>query len=294
MRAAILGALFMSSAPLAFAGTVDPEAVGRGAYLAAAAGCAVCHTDSKNGGPVLAGGRALKTPFGTFYSPNITPDLRYGIGKWSDAEFLKALRKGVSPHGGDYYPVFPYPSFTLLTDEDILDIKAYLFSQPAVPQPDKPHDVEFPFSVRLAMVPWKVLYFREGTLQPDPARSKEWNRGAYLARAVVHCDECHTPRNALGALDKSRRLAGVVNGPDGQNAPDITPHPDALGKWSVEDIETLLKDGITPDGDFVGHGMTDVVADTAKLTDADRQAIALYLKSVPPQPPPPKPAPQGG
>jgi|HubBroStandDraft_1064217.scaffolds.fasta_scaffold00009_25 mono/diheme cytochrome c family protein len=281
---------------LAFAGLIaaTPAAaadghVDRGAYLFKAAGCAVCHTDSEHGGPALAGGRALKTDYGTFYTPNISPDPIYGIGAWSDADFLKALRQGVSPDGSDYYPVFPYTAFTLLSDVDILDVKAFLFTQAPVPKPNRDHEIDFPFSVRWALIPWKILYFREGVFQGDPRRPLEWNRGAYLAKAVVHCGECHTPRNWLGALIKSQRYAGVVGGPDGMNAPDITPHPDALGSWSTEDIATLLKDGITPSGDFVGHGMRDVVADTAALTDSDRHAIAVYVKSVPPQPPPPKP-----
>ncbi|MEI9982138.1 MAG: cytochrome c [Aliidongia sp.] len=253
--------------------------------------CAVCHTDTEHSGAVLGGGRALKTPYGTFFTPNISPDPKFGIGAWSDADFLKALRKGVSPSGDDYYPVFPYTAFTQLSDTDILDIKAYLFTQPPVPTPNRDHDLDFPFSMRLTLVPWKILYFREGVFQGDPKRPIEWNRGAYLVNAVVHCGECHTPRNTLGALIKGRRFAGVVDGPDGLNAPDITPHPDALGPWSTEDIETLLKDGLTPDGDFVGRGMRDVVADTAALTETDRHAIAVYLKALPPQPPPPKPKP---
>ena len=260
----------------------------RGAYLFKAAGCALCHTDTAHGGPALAGGRALKTDYGTFYTPNISPDPKYGIGAWTDADFLKALRKGVSPSGDDYYPTFPYTAFTLMSDDDILDIKAYLFTRMPVPKPNLAHDLDFPFSLRLTLIPWKILYFREGVFQGDPKRTTEWNRGAYLVTAVVHCGECHTPRNALGALIKGRRFAGVPDGPDGMNVPDITPHPDALGKWSTEDIATLLKDGITPDGDFVGHGMQDIVSDTAALTDSDRHAIAAYIKAVPPQPPPPK------
>ena len=288
LRAALLGVAGLLSAASAAAAPADAR-VERGAYLFKAAGCAVCHTDSAHGGPALGGGRALKTDYGIFYTPNISPDLKYGIGAWTDADFLKALRKGVSPDGDDYYPVFPYTAFTQMGDADILDIKAYLFTQAPVPKPDIEHDLDFPFSLRLTVIPWKILYFREGVFQGDPKRSMEWNRGAYLVNAVAHCGECHTPRNSLGALIKSRRFAGVVNGPDGMNAPDITPHPDALGSWSTEDIVTLLKDGITPDGDFVGRGMRDVVADTAALSDSDRHAIAVYIKALPPQAPPPKP-----
>ncbi len=285
-----LAGSLLATGPAAAANSAaaDPDAVARGAYLAAAAGCETCHTDAKDNRPALAGGRALSTPFGIFFTPNITPDPQYGIGKWSDAEFLRALRKGVSPSGSDYYPAFPFDAFTMLKDTDILDIKAWLFSRPPVPLPDKPHEIRFPYSIRLLMVPWKILYFREGTLQSRAGQSPDWNRGAYLVKAVAHCAECHTPRNALGALDKGRWLAGVNGGPDGLNAPDITPHPDALGKWSTDDIEALLKDGITPDGDFVGNGMKEVVAETARLTPEDRHAIGVYLKSVPPEPPPPK------
>jgi len=288
LRAVLLGCAALLAAPPA--GAQQPDArIERGAYLFKAAGCAVCHTDAEHNGPVLGGGRALKTDFGTFYTPNISPDPKYGIGGWSDADFLKALRKGVSPDGDDYYPVFPYTAFTQLSDADILDIKAYLFTQPPVPVANRDHDLNFPFSMRLTLIPWKILYFREGVFQGDPKRPIDWNRGAYLVNAVAHCGECHTPRNTLGAQIKSRRFAGVVDGPDGMNAPDITPHPAALGSWSTEDIETLLKDGLTPDGDFVGRGMRDVVADMATLTDTDRHAIAIYLKALPPQPPLPKP-----
>jgi len=272
------------------AAEVTAESVARGAYLFGAADCASCHTDAKNGGAPLGGGKALKTAFGTFFTPNISPDREHGIGGWTDAQFLKAFRKGVSPDGRDYYPAFPYTSFTGMTDRDLLDIKAYIFTQQAVPTADKPHDLHFPFNLRWGLMPWKILYFREGPFMGDPSRSMEWNRGAYLAKAVAHCGECHSPRNALGAVEKSQRMAGAWNGPDGMNAPNITQHPDALGKWSTSDIEALLKDGITPDGDFVGSGMADVVLNTAKLTDADRHAIAAFLKGLPAKDPTPKPA----
>ena len=274
----------------ALAEEVTAESVARGAYLFAAADCASCHTDAKGGGAPLGGGRALKTAFGTFFTPNISSDREHGIGAWSDAQFIKAFRKGVSPDGRDYYPAFPYTSFTGMTDRDLLDLKAYLFSQPPVPTVDRPHELRFPYNIRWTLMPWKILYFREGPFMGDPSRSIEWNRGAYLVKAVAHCGECHSPRNALGAVDKTRRLAGAWNGPDGQNAPNITQHPDALGKWSTSDIEGLLKDGITPDGDFVGAGMSEVVANTAKLDDGDRHAIAVFLKALPAKDPTPKPA----
>lgn len=288
---ALLLAVTLSFGRPSMAAEVTADAVARGAYLFAAADCGSCHTDAKNGGAPLGGGRALKTAFGTFFTPNISPDREHGIGGWTNEQFVKALRKGVSPDGRDYYPVFPYTAFTGMTDRDLLDIKAYIFSQQAVPTPDKPHDLRFPFNIRWALMPWKILYFREGPFMGDASRSMEWNRGAYLAKAVAHCSECHSPRNALGGIEKSRRMAGAWNGPDGMNAPNITQHPGALGKWNTSDIEGVLKDGITPDGDFVGSGMAEVVANTAKLTDADRHAIAVFVKGLPAKDPTPKPAP---
>jgi mono/diheme cytochrome c family protein len=264
----------------------DPAAVKRGAYLFTAAGCLGCHTDSAHGGARLAGGKAIETPFGAYYSRNITPDAAHGIGSWSDADFLRALREGISPSGAHYFPAFPYPAFTLMTDGDILDIWAYLRTQPPQPTEDRPHDVSFPFDVRLTMLPWRALYFTEGPLKPDPQQSAQWNRGAYLANAVVHCGECHTPRTLLGGREDKRRFnGGTLAGPGAKHAPNITPDPaDGIGKWQVDDIVTLLKTGMMPSGDFVERPMSDVVDDTAKLSDADRLAIATYLKSVPPLP----------
>lgn len=259
-------------------------AAARGAYLLAAAGCAGCHTDVKGQGPPLAGGRALKTPFGTFYGPNITPDPELGIGKWSFADFRRAMRFGRAPDGGHYFPVFPYPSFTGMTDADLADMWAYLREVPPVARRNRPHDVAFPFSWRLPMAGWKWLFFDPGPFVPDPARSSEWNRGAYLVRAVAHCGECHTPRDRLGVLDRARHLAGTAAGPDGGPVPNITSDPETgIGRWTVADVTYLLAIGLLPDGDVVGDSMGEVVENgTSKLTDADRAAIAAYLLSVAP------------
>jgi len=264
------------------AGAADPDLIARGAYLTTAAGCADCHTDAKNGGRPYAGGRALMTPFGSFYAPNITPDPDTGIGRWSDAQFLNALREGVRPDGSNYFPVFPYPSFTNITDDDARAIKAYLFAQPAVRQSNRAHDVAFPFSWRFLQNGWKLLFFSPGLFRPAPGRDEAYNRGAYLVAALAHCGECHTPRNWFGATEPSRLLAGTAHGPDGKAVPNITPDPDTgIGNWSEEDIIALLKDGQTPDFDFVGGAMAEVVKNTARLTDADRRAIAVFLRSVP-------------
>jgi mono/diheme cytochrome c family protein len=261
----------------------DPAAAARGQYLAAAANCVGCHTDKEHGGALFAGGKAVVTPFGAYYSRNITPDLVNGIGAWSDADFRRALRRGISPTGAHYFPAFPFTSFTLMTDGDIADIRAYLATQLPQPTKNRPHDVAFPFDVRLTMVPWRMLYFTEGPFRPDPDRGADWNRGAYLVTAVAHCGECHTPRNFLGAVEPDRSLGGgTLYGPGVRHAPNITPDPvDGIGKWSVDDIATVLKVGLIPGGDFVGAPMSEVVTGTATLTDADRHAIAIYLKSVP-------------
>lgn len=265
---------------LSLSAAADP--VSPGAYLTNAAGCEDCHTDREHGGQPYAGGRALATPFGTFYSPNITPDPETGIGRWSDEQFLRALRDGVRPDGANYFPVFPYPSFTKITDADMRAIKAYLFSLPAVRQADRAHDVSFPISWRFLQNGWKLLFFSPGPFRPTPERSQAYNRGAYLVTALAHCGECHTPRNWFGATEPGSFLAGNPHGPDGKKVPNITPDPQTgIGNWSEEDITTLLKTGQTPEFDFVGGAMGEVVRNTSRLDDADRRAIAIYLKSLP-------------
>jgi len=188
----------------------DEDTVEQGEYLVRAGGCFSCHTAA--GGQPLAGGRALSTPFGTFYSPNITPDPETGIGGWTDAQFLRALREGVRPDGANYFPVFPYPSFTGITDSDALAIKAYLFSIPPVHRQNRPHDIGFPLSWRFLQIGWKMLFFKPGPFRPTPERSAGYNRGAYLITALAHCGECHTPRNMLGAMRPSILLAGTRDG----------------------------------------------------------------------------------
>jgi mono/diheme cytochrome c family protein len=259
------------------------EEASQGAYLANAAGCEDCHTDRGRGGQPYAGGRALATPFGTFYSPNITPDPETGIGRWSDEQFLRALRDGVRPDGANYFPVFPYPSFTKIADADARAIKAYLFSLLAVRQANRAHDISFPISWRFLQNGWKLLFFSPSPFRPAPERSETHNRGAYLVTALAHCGECHTPRNWFGAMEPDRFLAGNPDGPDGKTVPNITPDPETgIGNWSEEDITTLLKTGQTPEFDFVGGAMGEVVRNTSRLDDSDRRAIAVYLKSLPP------------
>ena len=269
---------------------VDPPATGRGKYLYEAAGCGSCHGDTSP-----SGGLGLDTPFGVFYAPNITPDKQNGIGSWSQSDFHAALRDGIGPHGEYLFPVFPFTSFTNLTDRDIDDLYAYLMSLPAVPVSNKPHRANAPFGWRPLLLGWRTLFFTPGPIEVEPAKGDDWNRGNYLVHAVAHCEECHTPRNFLGAIKTSMSFSGNIGGPDGQNAPNITPDvKTGIGDWSIKDIEQLLKTGLTPGSDQVGSGMKAVVRGTTKLTDADRHAIAVYLKSVPPirvDLPPPKPSP---
>ena len=222
----------------------DDAATARGAYLAAAGDCEACHTDKKANGKPFAGGRALVTAFGTFYAPNITPDPRTGIGKWSEADFHRALREGKNEHGAYYYPAFPFPSFTNMTDADISDLYAFLTSLPPVQHREQRNEVMFPLGWRFLMIGWRTLFFSEGPIAPVAGQSEEWNRGRYLAEAVVHCEECHTPRNFLGALDHSHAFAGNPHGPDKQDAPDITSDKkDGIGDWSVADVEEVLELG---------------------------------------------------
>ncbi len=267
--------------PSAFADAPDPA---RGKYLLAAGGCAACHTDKKNKGRPLAGGRALKTPFGVFFTPNITPDKKTGIGNWSDADFVRALRHGVAPDGSHYFPAFPYPSYTRMTERDMLDLKAYLFTLAPVVQANKPHQLKTPFGWRFLVGFWKTLYFTPGPLVPEPRKDDVWNRGAYLVRALGHCGECHTPRDALGGPKRGMELAGTDAGPEGGVIPNITPDEETgIGRWSAGDIASLLESGLMPDADYVGGQMGEVVDEnTGRLTDADRRAIVAYLRALDP------------
>lgn len=266
-------------------GTVaDEAAVVRGEYILHAAGCIGCHTDVKNGGPPLAGGRALKTPFGTFYTPNITPDMETGIGGWSEEDFINALREGIAPDGSHYFPVFPYPSYTRMTDADMRDLRTYLLSLKAVNRPVPAHDVPFPFSWRFLQTGWKILFFSQGAYVPDPDRDATWNRGAYLVQGLAHCGECHTPRNGLGGLDNDMFLAGTPDGPDGELVPNITPDQQTgIGSWSAGDLVQLLKSGLKPDFDDVQGSMYEAIEHGLKyLSEEDLNAIATYVLSLQP------------
>jgi mono/diheme cytochrome c family protein len=253
--------------------TADAE---HGAYVLTLGGCVACHTDTKNNGPMLAGGAPLRTPFGDFVPPNITPDPDAGIGRWTLAEFSDALSNGHGPNGY-LYPPFPYTSYTTMTDQDVVDLYAALKQVPPVDKPAPPHAVGFPFNIRLANLAWQNLFFTPRRFQPDPNHSEVWNRGAYIANGPGHCVECHSPRNMFGAIEKGKEFTGAPKGSVGGRAPALT--AEALAPFYEEaDIEDTLKTGVSSSGDDLGGEMAEVVKDsTSKLTDADRHAIAAYL-----------------
>jgi mono/diheme cytochrome c family protein len=247
----------------------------RGLYLSKAAGCMGCHTAEAPGSPAYAGGRALKTPFGTFHGPNITPHPAAGIGGWTEANFVAAMRMGTRPDGSHYYPAFPYASFTRINDADLRDLWAYLQSLPPDARPSQPHDLRFPFSWRWLMAPWKWLFFRAGPYMPDPKLTPVQNRGGYLVQALSHCGECHTPRNFLGAPKRDRLLAGAKD-----IAPNITPA--RLKQWSDAELKSFFDSGLTPDNDMVSGEMEEVVRNTtSQLAPTDLDALIAYLRTIP-------------
>jgi mono/diheme cytochrome c family protein len=250
----------------------------KGEYLAKAGGCVGCHTDSASGAAAYAGGRALDTAFGTFYGPNLTPHRQAGIGSWRDEDFVRAMRHGQRPDGAHYYPSFPYPSFTHITDEDLRHLWAYLRSLPANARQNRPHDLRFPFGWRWLLAGWKLLFFRAGpAAQPG--------RGAYLVHALGHCGECHSPRNFLGGLKQGRALAGGKL-PEGRT-PNLT--PTGLKKWPDRELKQFLRTGSTPEGDTTSDVMYEVVRNTtSQLSAEDLDALVSYLRSLPALPGEPK------
>lgn len=278
---AVAAILLIAAAPA----PAQESAIERGEYLISAGGCVDCHTSESDGATPLAGGRAIESPFGTFYSPNITPDVETGIGAWSDDEFVNAFWEGENPEGDHYYPAFPYTSYTGVSRGDLLAMKAYLLSLEPVENETPEHELAWYISTRLAAGTWKLKNFESGRFAPDPDQSDQWNRGAYLVRHLGHCGECHTPRGNLEGLKTAQELGGNPDGPEGEKIPNITPHrDDGIGKWSASDIEYFLEIGMLPDGDFVGSTMGAVIDNnTGKLTKDDRAAIVVYLKSIEPQ-----------
>jgi len=276
---AAAGLLLLGSAWAACAQQGDAQ---RGQYISKAAGCVGCHTEARDNAQPFAGGRALETPFGTFYGPNITPHPQAGIGRWSEQDFIRALREGRRPDGAHYFPAFPYPSFTRINDQDLRDLWAYLRTVPPSNRPSEPHNLKFPFGWRWLVWVWKLFFFNPGPFTPDPAASAVVNRGSYLVNALGHCGECHTPRNFLGGMKGARHLAGAKLG-EGTSASNLT--PTRLKKKSDAEVKDFLQTGMTPDGDVAAESMGEVVRNTTShLTPADLDAVLAYLRSLPPLP----------
>ena len=253
-----------------------------------AGGCTSCHAIPNQPDRLkLGGGLAIPSPFGTFYAPNISPDKTDGIGNWTEANFVTAVTKGVSPRGTHYFPAFPYTSYAHAKVADIRDLFAYLKTLAPVSGKVRDHDVPFPFNVRRNVGIWKLLFFDAKPFAPDMSHSPQWNRGAYLVNSLGHCAECHSPRNFLGGIIAAQRFAGGPN-PEGEGwVPNITQK--GIGEWSDKDIDYFLKSGQTPDGDSAGGSMVRVIKNTSQLPETDQAAIADYVKSLPPVEGPPRP-----
>ena len=263
----------------------DPALIARGEYLSTVGDCAACHT--AQGGQRYAGGRSLATPFGDVPAPNITPDPQTGIGQWSFDDFWHALHEGRGRQGELLYPVFSYTSFTKVTRDDALAIFAYLKSLPPVQRTDTPLGLNFPYNVRNSLLAWRALYFKPGVFQPDPARTPQWNRGAYLVRGLGHCNECHATRDSFGGIKQGQHLTGGQIPQLDWYAPDLsTQLGGGLQGWGAQDIVDLLKTGQSAKGVAFGP-MADVVRkSTQHMAEADLQAVASYLQSLPPRTPP--------
>lgn len=276
-----LGAVLLGCAPPALTASAGSELIQRGEYLARAADCVACHVSE--GGRPYAGGLPFKLPFGTLYSPNITPDRKTGIGSWSDDDFVSALQRGVGKDGKHYYPAFPYASYTLMPREDILAIKAYLFSLDPVHQPNRENEIGFPFNQRWGIALWNLFFNSDERFEPDPKQSAEWNRGAYLVQGPGHCGECHTPRNLFQARKGGKSLAGAEI--QGWRAWNITSdRRSGVGGWPDEALASYLSSGHAEGYGVAGGPMAEAVNHSLRyLTAEDIYAMVVYLKSVPPQ-----------
>jgi mono/diheme cytochrome c family protein len=257
----------------------DFTTIERGHYLATASDCVACHTvpgTTRN----FAGGRAIETPFGDIVSANITPDMATGIGSWTDKQFEDAVRKGIRPDGSRLYPAMPYPNYTKLSHDDVMAIRAYLRTVKAVKNKVDRSTLPFPFNIRSGMRAWNALFFNEGEYKPDPNKSAEWNRGAYLVQGPGHCGACHTPKNVAGADKSSEAFHGAQL--QGWFAPNITNDDlKGLGTWSVDDVATYLKTGHNRITAATGIMAEEINFASSKMTDSDLKAIAIYLKSLP-------------
>ena len=277
-------ALLIMSVPEASAqspaGSKDKASiVARGEYLAQAGDCVACHTAPE--GKLFAGGRAMPTPFGTLYTSNITPDPETGVGKWTADQFYTMMHTGRSPDGGLLYPAMPFGSYTKVTRADSDAIFAFMQSVAPVKQPNKPHDLKFPYNNRSLIIGWRTLFFTEGEYKPDAGKSDEWNRGAYLVQGLGHCAMCHYATNALGGSSESAAFEGGLIPMQNWYAPSLTSNKEGgLGDWSIEDISDLLRTGISKRGAVYGP-MADVTCNSLQyMTEVDTRAMAVYLKTL--------------
>lgn len=278
-RPVVLDGAVLASAP--------PGDAVRGEMVFWQGGCASCHAapDAKDDERLrLGGGLKLSSPFGDFHAPNISSDPQDGIGAWNFTDFANAMQRGVSPEGEHYYPAFPYSSYARMTLDDIADLFAFMKTLPAVEGVAPDHELPFPFNIRRTLGGWKFLFFRPGPVVVLDSAGDTEKRGQYLVEGPGHCGECHTPRNILGGTAYGEWLAGAPN-PEGKGIiPNITGGEGGISGWSASQIASFLKDGFTPDFDSAGGSMTKVIANWAHVSDADRAAVAAYLKAIPPLP----------
>jgi len=272
---------FLPNAPGAVATTATTAAITRGEYLARAGDCVACH--AAPGGRLFAGGRAMPTPFGDLYVPNITPDDETGIGLWTPADFYRMMHTGVSRDGSLLYPAMPFASYTKVTRQDSDDILAYLQSVPPIRQKNRPHELRFPYNQRDVLIGWRALYLIEGEYRNEPTQTDQWNRGAYLVQGLGHCTMCHTAINALGGSSEAKAFEGGMIPNQNWYAPSLTSNREAgLGDWSIQDIADLLQTGISHRGTVYGP-MAEVVYNSLQyLSDEDATAMAVYLKALTP------------
>lgn len=285
---ALLASLLGTAVEAQTAPAARPDAgvLAKGEYLARAGDCIACHTAPE--GKPFAGGRSMATPFGTLFTSNITPNPETGIGNWTADQFYQMMHTGRSPDGGLLYPAMPFGSYTKVTRADSDAIYAYLMSVAPVKQPNRPHDLRFPYNNRQLILGWRTLFFREGEFKPDPKQSAEWNRGAYLVEGLGHCGMCHTPINALGGNSESQAFQGGLIPMQNWYAPSLTSNREAgVGDWSIEEISDLLRTGVSRRGAVYGP-MAEVTYNSLQyLTPEDTRAMAVYLKSLGQEVPPP-------
>lgn len=282
---AIVGWVLSAPRPLFAAGDTSLDQGGdveRGRQVFFAGGCASCHaTPGQEDRLKLGGGVEMASPFGSFYTPNISPHPADGIGRWTVADLANAMMAGVAPDGSHYYPAFPYTSYAGMKVDDVRDLMAFLRTLEPVAGKARDHAVPFPFNIRRGLGLWKLLFFRPEPVVSDPAKTPEWNRGHYLVEALGHCAECHSPRNVLGAIVEALRFAGGPD-PEGKGwVPNITQSEKGIKTWSKADISEVLATGLTPEADSVSGSMGSVVKNTSQITKPDRDAMAEYLKSLP-------------